>query len=108
MCLNSGKASQHSTEQESTQGEPESFIPDEDQESFAVPKKGPHPILQVRIPFSRKAPKAAETFDEESTTPKDTASEDRDEVVTISDENGTSQDGLDPSSSQSTEVPSRK
>ena len=39
-------------EQELTQEEPESFIPDEDQESFAVPKKGPHPILQVRIPFS--------------------------------------------------------
>ena len=49
-----------------------------------------------------------ETFDEESTAPKDTASEDGDEVVTISDENRTSQDGLDPSSSQSTGVLSQK
>ena len=84
------------------------FIPEGDQESSDVPKKGSRPVLKVRLPFPQKAQKAAETFEEGSTTPKDTASKDGDEVVTISDEDGMSQEALDPSTSQSTEVPSQK
>ena len=63
-------------------------------------------MLKVKLPLPQKAQKAAETFEEGSTTPKDTASEDGDEVVTISDEDGMSQEAPDSSTSQNTEVPS--
>ena len=71
-------------------------------------KRVPAPYCKSESHFPEKAQKVVETFDEESTAPKDTASKDGDEVVIISNENGTRQDALDPSSSQSTEVPSQK
>ena len=63
-------------------------------------------MLKVKLPFHRTAKKAPETPDEESAVPKEAPSEDGEEVVTISDEDGTSQEAPDPSTSQSTEVPS--
>ena len=41
-------------EQKSTQEEPPSFIPEEEQESSDVPEKSSHPGLKVRIPFFQK------------------------------------------------------
>ena len=87
---------------------PPSFIPEEDEGSSSGPKKESHPVLKVKLPFPQKAQKAAETLEEESTAPKDAPSEDGEEVVTISDEDGMSQEAPDPSTSQSTGVLSRK
>ena len=95
-------------EQESTPQEPSFFLPEEDQESSSETKTESRPVLTVKLPFPQKAKKAPEALEEESTVPKEAPSKNGQEMVTISDEDGMSQEAPGPSTSQSTAVPSQK
>ena len=93
-------------ERESTLEEPPSFILEGDQESSSGPKMESRLVLKVKLLFHQKAKETSESTKEESSSPKDAPSEDEQEVVTISDLDGTGQEAPGPSTSQSTEVSS--
>ena len=94
-----------------TPEEPPFFIQEGNQEGPSEPKTESRPLLKVKFLFHHKAKETPNSPAEESTSQKDAPSEADQEVasvVTISDEDGMTQEAPGPSTSQSTEVSSCK
>ena len=96
------------TEQVQTPEELPPFIPEGDQEGSNEPKMEFCPMLKVKFLFHQKAKLTPESLKEESTSQMDAPPKADQEMVTISDEDGMTQEAPGPSTSQSTEVLSCK